>query len=508
VTHLGGAADGQTVPVEEVSAGMCYSLRPGEINPVAADPLDGEGTLSLEWINGEPEPVIWPQTRITPAGAINVGLGPLRFRARESWADSLLAHLLERPEDTFRERRLQSVLKHYIAVVLLVAFFGGAAWMALTGNPLMATQVLISVLIVSCPCALGIALPMCDEFAIARLRRAGLFVKSAQIWERLRQVRTVVFDKTGTLTMDIPKLRNPEAVAELDPLAAEALGHMVEGNRHPVARALREALLASYPLLHEREPAARANRSTSVLVRSPAVIEETIGQGVAWTDAGGNRWTLGKPHWHGEGSAKNAEPKCAHTVLRQNGLLVAGFDFQEDVRDDAREAINSLTARGLTTVILSGDTAERVAPIARQLGLEAEAACSPQDKADWVERHAPGEALMIGDGANDSLAFDSAICRGTPVVDASILEARADFFFFGRSLQSLPLLFKIARQRRRTVSLIFVFAVIYNITAVGVCLAGLMHPLLAAIVMPLSSLATLAMAWLGLGRFEASGPPG
>ena len=121
---------------------------------------------------------------------------------------SLLAKLLERPEDQFRDTRLQTILKYYIAAVIAIGLLGGMAWLATTGDPLKSAQVLISVLIVSCPCALGVALPMCDEFATARLRRTGLFIKNAQIWERLRKVRTVVFNKTGTLTMDVPRLQN------------------------------------------------------------------------------------------------------------------------------------------------------------------------------------------------------------------------------------------------------------------------------------------------------------
>jgi len=526
VTLLGGPKDGQALPAREIAAAMEYSVAPGEINPVAADPLDAQGSLSLEWINGEADPVVWPQNRTAPAGAINVGLHSLRFRAREAWADSLLAQLLERPEDSFQERRLQTVLKFYIATVLLVAVFGSMAWLTQTGDLLKSTQVLISVLIVSCPCALGVALPMCDEFANARLRRSGLFIKSAQIWERLRQVRTVVFDKTGTLTMDIPRLQNTEAVKELDPLAAHALHQLVEHNRHPIARSLREALLASHgqalnhrledwppkgsqirmsaPLGAEQAKAKQDDSSSHQATPLKMVtIKETIGQGVAWTDAGGNEWTLGKPSWKQlETENRVTEEPNPHSLLRQNGLLVASFDFQEDVRDDARAAVDQLRIHKLGTAILSGDAFERVSPIAAQLGIEAKALCSPQDKAAWIEANAPHNALMIGDGANDSLAFDAAICRGTPVVDKSILEASADFFFFGRSLRSLPELFAVASRRRLTVATIFTVAVVYNITAVSICLAGLMHPLLAAILMPLSSLVTLALAWIGLGGHQ------
>lgn len=488
VTLIDGANDGERLPATQVTAGLNYSIEPGEINPVAAEPLDEKGTLSLEWINGEAEPVIWSKEKTAPAGAINVGLYSLRFRARESWDDSLLAQLLERPEDDFRDQRLQSILRTYIGIVLATSLVGSMAWLSTTGNVLKATQVLISVLVVSCPCALGVALPMCDEFATARLRRAGLFIKSAQIWERLRRVKTVVFDKTGTLTMDIPRLTSTKSIQQLDPLACLALFNLVEHNVHPVARSLREALLAYHSTILK-------NRQDTC-----STIEETIGQGVSWNDPGGNSWSLGTPEWLAGDSHILAD---ARTVLRQNGLLVAAFNFIEDVRDDARSAIDSLRRGKMDTAILSGDAHERVARIAEQLGLPSAAVraqCSPRDKASWIERHAPGQALMIGDGANDSLAFDQAICRGTPVVDRSILEASADFFFFGRSLRCLPELFQTAITRRRTVATVFTVAVCYNIAAVSLCLAGMMHPLLAAILMPSSSIATLAIAWIGLGR--------
>jgi Cu2+-exporting ATPase len=190
-------------------------------------------------------------------------------------------------------------------------------------------------------------------------------------------------------------------------------------------------------------------------------------------------------------------------VLRKNGTFIAGFDFAEDVRDDAREAHRSLRALNLETVILSGDINNRVQRVAEALKLPSHAAfgnCSSKDKAHWIEIHAHNSALMIGDGANDRLAFEKAICRGTPVAEQGILESASDFFFFGRSLRALPVLFHTAQLRRRTVTAVFGTAIIYNVGAVSICLAGLMHPLLAAILMPSSSLATLAIAYTVLGR--------
>ncbi|MGJ8638480.1 MAG: heavy metal translocating P-type ATPase [Opitutaceae bacterium] len=486
VTQVGGANDGQRIAVQSIQNDLEYSIAPGEINPVAADLLETSGTLSLEWINGEAEPVIWKKERITPAGSINVGMQSLRLRARENWDDSLLAKLLERPADPFQETRLQTVLKWYIGTILVIAAVGSSAWLIVTGDILKATQVLISILVVSCPCALGVALPMCDEFATTRLRRAGLFIKSSQIWERIRSVNTVVFDKTGTLTMDIPRLDNPEVIKGLDPLSAKALAQLVDHNLHPIARSLREALLAYHPHLGH-DPLASS------------IVEESIGNGVTWKDTAKNEWSLGKPRW----KAAHDDAQLTHSVLRQNGLLVAGFNFSEDVRDDARNAIDTFRSAGLSTTILSGDVSDRVAQIAQQLDLRPEqtrASCTPSDKAEWIDQNAKGTALMIGDGANDSLAFDKAICRGTPVVDRSILQASADFFFFGRSLRCIPELFSTAAMRRQTIRMVFTAAVFYNCAAVALCLMGKMHPLLAAILMPLSSIATLAIAGWGMSR--------
>ena len=488
--------DGSRLPVESICADLAYSVPPGKINPVSADLLDAEGVLSLEWINGEPDPVAWSSERTVPAGAINVGLNSLHFRARESWSDSLLARLLECNEATFTDRNLQTILRRYIASVLIVALLGGIAWLLTTADPLRALQVVISILIVSCPCALGIALPLCNELVTSTLRRTGLFVKSPLLWERLRKVKTVVFDKTGTLTLDIPRLKNSDCVRKLDTPSIRALFQMVVSNYHPVARALREALLANHP---------EATRSSA---RNEGDIKEVIGKGIIWKDSMHNRWSLGTPEWLSEDSAPATG---ARSVLRKNGYLVAAFEFTEDVRDEARRSIATLRSRGLNIAILSGDAPERVEAIARQLQIPSDATrarCSPEEKAGWIERNAPESALMLGDGANDRLAFEKAVCRGTPVVDRSILESSADFFFFGRSLRCLPELFAAAAKRRQIVRILFAFAVCYNVAAVGLCLAGYMHPLLAAILMPLSSIATLAIAWLGLKntRHESAKP--
>lgn len=491
VTILGGRDDGKKIPVSEIKKGLHYSIAPGSINPVSAQLTDNAASLSLEWINGEATPVTWEPQRPLPAGAINVGLNALQCTANESWQNSLLAKLLKPSQTKPHDQRLQTTLKLYITSVLIIGMAGAYTWLLTTGNPLQAAQVLISVLIVSCPCALGVALPLCDELAITRLRRMGLFIQTNNIWERIRKINTVIFDKTGTLTMDAPRLKNVDTLQSLSPEARTALYNLVQDNLHPIARSLRENLLA-----HHTELTHKTNTPL------PTVnIKESIGKGVSWQDTDGNNWSLGKPNWTPLPHEQLTDPINSQATFRYNGVRIANFNFEEDIREDARQVIQDIQKQNMETVIISGDKSHHVHQIASKLGLSPQnthAECSPSDKSEWIQNNAPNSALMIGDGANDSLAFNKAICRGTPVVDRSILKENADFFFFGRSLRSISSLFQIAQKRKKAVNTIFTCAIAYNITAITLCLAGQMHPLLAAILMPLSSIATLIIAWTGL----------
>jgi P-type Cu2+ transporter len=179
--------------------------------------------------------------------------------------------------------------------------------------------------------------------------------------------------------------------------------------------------------------------------------------------------------------------------LRCDGVPVAGFRFQESARPGARVELDKLRRRGFDLDILSGDRPEKVQALAAALGIptdHARSRLSPQDKARWMETHAPN-ALFLGDGANDSLAFDAALVRGTPAVERGLLAEKADFYFLSRGLHPLGELFATARARRHAVLGAFAFALAYNAAVVTLSLAGRMNPLLAAILMPLSSIFTL-----------------
>jgi len=323
------------------------------------------------------------------------------------------------------------------------------------------------------------------------LRRRGVFVREGDLWPRLARVRQVIFDKTGTLTLENPVLQNPESLRELDPVARAALHALVVDNPHPVSQCLLENLLAIGPV----ETAAGSDPTAT------EGLSETIGYGVEL-----GAWSLGRPGWRAAAAAgQPGETDQAWTghdaELVHAGRVRARFRFQDSVRPDARAELQALQARGLVVGILSGDRPEKVAVMARELGLPAERALgglSPQAKADWLLAHGAGHTLMLGDGANDSLAFDCALCRGTPVVHRGVLERKADFYYLGRGIGGLRALFEIDAIRRRTQWAILIFSVAYNVLAVGLAVAGHMNPLVAAMLMPVNSLLTLAIVISGL----------
>jgi len=505
-------SNGQTVsqPVAALVRGQELQLPTAGVVPVNAELLSPRASLSLEWINGETDPRTWEAGAVIPAGAVNLGREGIRLRARENWADSLLARLSAPTSEATEDpaaRWLDRLLRVYLMVVLVLATIGGALWWWRGDDWARALQVFISVLVVSCPCALGVAIPMAHELAVARLRRCGLFIRRADIWGRLRHVRRLVFDKTGTLTLESPQLIDPSDLERLQPTARAALHSLVRDNRHPLATSLRQALATRRKV---------ANPATSAQATLPSnedchgPLEEVPGLGVFFTDTHGAIWSLGRPDWS-PGSATGAtppppspapppppaapghQPTPADAVLRCDGVPIAAFRFREAARPDAVEELADFRRRGFTLDILSGDHASKVQALAATLGIpsdHARARLSPQEKARWLAEHAPN-ALFLGDGANDSLAFDAALVRGTPAVERGLLAEKADFYFLSRGLRPVRALFATAHARRRAVLAAFSFAITYNAAVVGVSLAGHMSPLLAAILMPLSSVITL-----------------
>ncbi len=475
----------EEVSVEALKPGDIYRVDPGQPVPVCSQLRGDDASFGMDWINGESEAHEGRAGQLLSAGAINLSPVSVELEAVEPWDQSLLARLLTGQRELERsDPLLERIIRGYLIIVLVVAAIGGLAWVGLSGDPGMGLRVAISVLVVSCPCALGVSLPLLDEIATARMRRFGVYVRTEHIWSRLRQIRTIVFDKTGTLTLESPSLVNRSDLASLSAADLSALWSMVRESRHPISSCLREALLTE--------------GLTDGLDEIDGQLEEVVGQGLIWTTASGE-WRLGRSGWADSGSVTDG--RSVRVIFARAGQALIGFDIRDEVRAGAPAEVAALGSMGFEVFVLSGDRHLPVETMVRSLGLpEAHglAEMTPEEKAEWIRRHGAEESLMIGDGANDSLAFDAAGCRGTPAIDRGLLEQKSDFFFLGRSLSGIRLLMETARRHGRVAFAVLVFAVVYNLVAVGVCLGGWMNPLLAAVLMPLSAIASLALVGWGM----------
>ena len=468
-------AVGGAVPRERLEGGQVILIASGETVPVESRLEDSAAAFSLASINGEAESRVFGAGQHVPAGAVNLDLADARLRALQPWSRSLLAQLLAPAVRVgYRHLFLEKVVRGYVVGIIAAAALAGFGWWLATHDPVRAGAAAIAVLVVSCPCAIGLALPLADEIATGVMRRRGVFVRENDLWSKLGRVRTIVFDKTGTLTLENPVLANPESVRSLGALERRALLTLVQANQHPIARCLHETLL-----------------SGGADAALEGALEEEVGFGV-WVGP----WSLGRAGWRDSG------PSGPDTVLAQDRRPVARFQFADSVRPDVPGELEGLARKGYGVYILSGDRREKVEALAIELGLppaHAIGELSPEQKAIWIENHAPHNALMLGDGANDSLAFDRALCRGTPVIHRGVLENKADFYYLRQGIGGIRDLLATDGTHRRVQSVIIAFSVAYNVTAAGFAIAGMVNPLVAAILMPASSLASLAIVTVGMG---------
>ena len=490
------AADGTVAEraVENLRAGESFLIRPGQVVPVEAQLETAAATFGTAWINGEADPRECRAGARLPAGAVNLSRTEVRLRAAQSWSGSLLAQLLQPAKrGVFRHRFIERIVSGYLVGIFTIATVTGLAWWFSSHDAVRTWSVVTAVLVVSCPCAIGLAFPLADELATVTLRRGGVFVRETDLWPRLGRIRKIIFDKTGTLTLETPVLRNPAALIALTPIARAALFALVRDNPHPVSQSLYEnLLLAGLP-----------GTGTGM----DGDISEEPGLGVALRGATG-RWSLGRPGWRG-GSVPAFITGDHDTEFAQDGMVLARFCFADTARIGARSEIGALRGLGFEVFILSGDRRAKVAEMAAALGLPPQNAlgeCTAQEKADWLQQHDRRDTLMLGDGANDSLAFNAAFARGTPVIHRGVLESKADFYYLGRGLGGLRELFSVNAARRRTQAWLLTFSVAYNTLAVGLAVAGHMSPLLAAVLMPASSLLSLAIVAGGMRPVGASGP--
>jgi Cu2+-exporting ATPase len=466
------------LPVSEIAAGMTIMLAAGERVPVDAIVSKGTSELDVSLVSGEHAPLPATTGSVLRAGTLNL-TGPLTIVATAREENSFLGEMLRMMEAAEQGRSAYRRISDraaslYAPVVHLTALLTFAGWLAATGDMHRAVTIAIAVLIITCPCALGLAVPMVQVVAARKLFENGIMVKDGGALERLAEIDTVVFDKTGTLTLGAPRLvgsrgTDDETVA----VAARLACH----SRHPYSRALVEAA---------------AGLSRTEFDR----IFEHPGYGLE-AHAGATVYRLGRPDWAlanapEAGSVSGDES----VVLSREGRRLADFRFEDRLRADAATAVAELKDGGLRVEIVSGDREIAVRPIAADLGVAYLAAVLPGDKSARIaELEASGrKVLMVGDGLNDAPALAAAHASMAPASAADVGRCAADLVFLRESLSAVSQAISIARDASRLVRQNFAFAIAYNVVAVPVAILGHVTPLLAAIAMSGSSIAVVANA--------------
>ena len=481
----------EAVPLSEVRAGDELWVVPGDLVGVESISSSSDGEISLDWINGESTLRRVREQTVVPAGAWNGGESTLQLTARQDFAESRLHELMRSPigredgKDPSRryERRFATI---YVTAVLVLGALGFLVWQPHGFD--RALNVATSILIVTCPCAIGLATPLAHELIHLLLRRRGVFLRDRRFLERALFVRKVLFDKTGTLTLGGLRL-TAEARSSLHQLAAlerEVLWNLVARSNHPVSRCL-AAELASFAV--STLPAfSMVERAGDGLEHQGDGQTYRLGRSdFALTDRRAEEVDRSRVH--------DSKPGESWTYFTRDGRLLAAFSLEEELKLDARPELDALRASGYAIHLLSGDRASRVAQVAETLGIDPSHAfgeLSPEEKAAQVRRLDAQDTLMVGDGLNDSPSFAAAYCTATPAIDRPALPARADFYFLGDGIAAVRRSLEAAHRLRAVLRGNLVLALSYNAAALSLCFLGLVGPVLAAILMPASSIAVVA----------------
>ncbi|NRP74025.1 Copper-exporting P-type ATPase A [Ensifer psoraleae] len=477
--------------VDEIRPGERLLVAAGERIPVDGRVLKGASDLDRSVVNGESAPVAVSAGDTVQAGTLNL-TGPLTLEATAAARDSFLAEitgLMEAAEGgRARYRRIADrAARYYSPAVHLLALLSFIGWMLVEGDVRHAMLIAVAVLIITCPCALGLAVPVVQVVAAGRLFQGGVMVKDGSAMERLAEIDTVLLDKTGTLTMGEPRLIN---AGEVDPAALAAAAALALHSRHPIATALHEVSGAVQPLVGE--------------------VREIPGAGIEAETSEGVYRLGSRAFACGEAGTAGGQ---AEAVLSLDGRELACFRFEDRLRPAAQESVEALDRLGLTTGILSGDREPVVAAIARRLGIESwRAELSPRGKVEACAATAEGgrRVLMVGDGINDAPALRAAHVSMAPATAADVGRQAADFVFMHQSLAAVPFAIETSRRAGRLIRQNFALAIGYNVIAVPVAILGYATPLVAAIAMSTSSLIVvcnaLRLKGLGTASVPASSP--
>ena len=467
--RLGADGAEATVSVADLAPGDLVLVRPGGRVPVDGVVTAGRSEIDRSLLTGETRPVVTAQDAEVSTGEVNL-TGPLTVRVTAAGKDSSLHRMADLVATAESARTRYTTLadraaRAYAPTIPLLSLGAFVAWMYLSGGDLrLSVNIAIATLIITCPCALGLAVPAVVTAASGRLFRRGLLIKDGTALERLAEVDTVVFDKTGTLTLGAPV---PDNLDAHPPEALSVALALADGSAHPLSRALSAAL-----------------RARGVNPAEVTELREAPGYGVQgmWGDV---PVKLGRAGWVG---TTHAATTGAYLSL---GAASHSFTFTDALRPGAEELVGALRDQGNAVWLISGDVEPAVAAMADRLGIPHwQAGALPQDKAARIAAlQAEGhKVLMVGDGLNDTVALSAADVSISPASALDAARAASDMVLLGRDIAPVADAVRISAVSVRRIRENFWQSGLYNVVFVPIALLGWCTPLWAAVAMSLSSL--------------------
>nr|WP_272911729.1 heavy metal translocating P-type ATPase [Loktanella sp. M215] len=462
------------VPLSAISPGAIIAIGPDERVPVDVRIVAGFTDLDRSLVTGEAMPVPAGFGDTLEAGTLNL-TGAVEAEVLRSAEQSFLAQMMHMQSEAETGRGTyvriaDRAARLYAPVVHLLALATFVGWVLATGDWHTSAFVAISVLIITCPCALGLAVPVAHVVAAGRLMRMGILMKDGSALERLADIDRVVFDKTGTLTIGTSAV----GLGPDDPALRPAAKALASKSVHPAARAI-EMSIAERPC--------QLDDAT-----------EVPGFGIAGC-VDGRAVRLGRADWVADISVQ-AKGRASPVFAFADGPAMS-FDLTETLRPGAVDAIRSFAAARIPVAMLSGDIAARANSIANQLDIsDVKSGQTPADKIAALNdlRDGGSRALMVGDGLNDAAALAAAHVSMAPSSASDAGRTAADFIFLRDGLDAVPAAWRMARATARIVRQNFALAIAYNCIAIPLAMAGLVTPLIAALAMSASSLLVIGNA--------------
>jgi len=515
------------VPVSLVVVGDLVLVRPGEKIPTDGVVVEGSSWVEESMLSGEPTPVAKAAGDSVIGASMNRS-GSFCFRVSRVGGDTVLAQIVElvrqaQSSRTQVQRLADQVIGWFVPVVIALAITAFVVWFLVSGNPVLAMLFLVSVLVIACPCALGLATPTSIMVASGKGAESGLIFRSAEALETAGKLRTIVVDKTGTLTRGQPEVTDFERLpgGVLPAVTLLALTAALESrSEHPLAEAIvtyvQRQLANSYSQLAHT----RSELKGSEL---PAVesFEAVAGRGVQGS-IGGQWVRVGTPRWFEELGINTATLRplverlevaaCSVAVVVVDGRLEGCFGVADPLKPTSAAAVAALRSLGLQVVMLSGDSRHTAEVVAAQVGIERVIAeVRPADKAAAVmqlQQQGEGPVAMVGDGINDAPALaqaDVGIAMGT---GTAVAIAASDITLISGNLAGVVAAIELSRRTMANIRQNLFFAFAYNITGIPIA-AGmlfpftgwLLNPMIAGAAMAFSSVSVLTNA-LRLRRYR------